>query len=236
MKRPIFRVLGFGALLLLLPCGCFFSKVPVKQYYLMNYLPSTTAPRLNPAPYPCTIRLRDFSIEEAYNRPQIVYRQSPFELQYYVYRVWAVKPARMVTDLVYKHLMTRSLVSGVIRRFDEGAKPDYELSGVIEALEEYDSEELWFAHLAVRMNLVRIADGQSVYTRRFDIRKRVYKHTPDNVVRELSSLLEFIMTQASHDIDRRFSKEYGVSPPGGETIADSAALAPEPGDKVEELK
>jgi hypothetical protein len=120
-----------------------------------------------------------------------VYRQSPFALQYYVYRVWAVKPARMVTDLVYKHLETRNLVSSVTRRFDEGPKPDYELSGVIEALEEYDSEELWFAHLAIRMNLVRLSDGQSVYTRRFDIRKRVYKHTPENVIRELSALMEY---------------------------------------------
>ena len=46
--------------------------------------------RQNPNPYPITIRLKEFSIEEAYNRPQIVYRQSPFQLKYCVYRVWAV--------------------------------------------------------------------------------------------------------------------------------------------------
>jgi ABC-type uncharacterized transport system auxiliary subunit len=198
---------------------------------MMNYLPSTQTDRLNPASYPCTIRLRDFSIEEAYNRPQIVYRQSPFELQYYAFRLWAVKPERMITDLVYKHLLTRNLVSNVIRRFDEGQKPDYELSGVVEAIEEYDSEELWFAHLAVRLNLVRIADGQSVYMRRFDIRKRVYKHTPENVIRELSALMEFVMTQAAHDIDQRFAKEYGV-PRNVET-------GPQPQDTasaVEEIK
>jgi ABC-type uncharacterized transport system auxiliary subunit len=211
--------------------GC--ATIPIKQYYMLNYLPSTQADRLSPAPYPCTIRLRDFSIEEAYNRPQIVYRQSPFELQYYVYRVWAVKPARMVTDLVYKHLTTRNLVSSVIRRFDEGPKPDYELSGVIEALEEYDSEELWFAHLAIRMNLVRISDGQSVYTRRFDIRKRVYKHSPENVIRELSALMEFIMTQAAHDIDRQFSKEYGVP---SNTGTGTGQERQETGDNVEEIK
>jgi ABC-type uncharacterized transport system auxiliary subunit len=212
---------------------CTWGPLPVKQYYMLNYLPSTQTERLNPAPYPCTIRLRDFSIEEAYNRPQIVYRQSPFELQYYVYRVWAVKPARMVTDLVYKHLVTRNLVSSVIRRFDEGPKPDFELSGVIEALEEYDSEELWFAHLATRMNLVRISDGQSVYTRRFDIRKRVYKHSPENVIRELSALMEYIMTQAAHDIDRQFSKEFGVA----STPATGAGQGqPEPPENVEEIK
>jgi ABC-type uncharacterized transport system auxiliary subunit len=233
MNRRTYRVFGISILLLLVTQGCFFSAVPIKEYFVLNYLPSTQVDRINPAPYPCTIRLRDFSIEEAYNRPQIVYRQSPFQLQYYVYRVWAVKPARMITDLVYKHLTNRNLVSNVIRRFDEGPKPDYELSGVIEALEEYDSEELWFAHLAIRMNLVRISDGQSVYTRRFDIRKRVYKHAPDNVIRELSALMEYIMTQAAHDIDRLLSKEYGVS----SNAADTTGTAPTgTEDRVEEIK
>lgn len=236
MNRRIYRTFGLCALLLLLTLGCFFTPLPVKQFFVLNYLPSTQVDRLNPAPYPCTIRLRDFSIEEAYNRPQIVYRQSPFQLQYYVYRVWAVKPARMISDLVYKHLATRNLVSSMIRRFDEGPKPDYELSGVIEALEEYDSDELWFAHLAIRMSLVRLVDGQSVYSRRFDIRKRVYKHSPENVIRELSSLMEFIMTQAAHDLDRQFSKEYGVPSNAADTTGQSAAPQPDTGDKIEEIK
>lgn len=230
MNRRIYRLIAVGALFLLFPLGCLFETVPIKQYFILNYLPSTQPDRLNSAPYPCTIRLRDFSIEEAYNRPQIVYRQSPFALQYYVYRVWAVKPARMVTDLVYKHLETRNLVSSVTRRFDEGPKPDYELSGVIEALEEYDSEELWFAHLAIRMNLVRLSDGQSIYTRRFDIRKRVYKHNPENVIRELSALMEYIMTQAAHDMDRMFAREYGVASNPGDTAVHGTS------NNVEEIK
>ena len=91
-------------------------------------------------------------------------------------------------------------------------RPDYELSGSIEAIEEYDSKELWFAHLAIRMNLTRISDGVSVYFRRFDIRKRVFEHEPEYVIREMSSLIEFITNQAIHDIDVKLAKEYGVTP------------------------
>jgi ABC-type uncharacterized transport system auxiliary subunit len=197
----------------LLFAGCIFSSVPIKKYFLLNYIPATSRERLSPSPYPCTIRLREFNIEDAYNRPQIVFRQSPFELRYYYYRVWAVKPARMITDLVYKHLLTANLVSAVVRRFDEGVKPDYELSGVIEAIDEYDSEELWFAHIALRLSLTRVSDGIMMYTRRFDLRKRVYEHKPENVIREMSSLMEFIMTQAVRDMDLRLSKEYGAPMP-----------------------
>lgn len=197
-------------------CTC--GKVPVKQYFILNYLPSSERNRISQGPYPFIIRVREFNIEEAYNRPQIVYRQSPFSIQYYVYRVWAVKPERMITDLVYKHLITSNLVSTVVRRFDEGKKPDYELSGMVEAVEEYDSDKLWFAHLAIRFNLTRVSDGRVVYTRRFDNRKRVFQQEPEYVVREMSALMEFIMTQVIHDIDVKLAAEFGYNIPELEHI------------------
>ncbi|MCU0609035.1 MAG: ABC-type transport auxiliary lipoprotein family protein [Chitinispirillaceae bacterium] len=212
--------------------GCtFFAKIPSKQYFVMNYVVSSMKTRLNPVAYPFTIRLRDFNIEEAYNRPQIVYRQSPFELQYYYYRVWAVKPTRMIADLVYKHLSSSGIVTSVIRRLDEGPHPDYELSGNVEALEEYDSQELWFAHVAIRITLNRASDGTTIYSRRFDLRKRVYMHTPENVIKELSSLMEYIMTQTVLDLDLVFAKEYGIPVPASNNApadADSAGFEPEP--------
>ena len=130
--RTFLPLLPAAALVVL--AGC--AKIQVKQYYLLNYTPASERDRLNPGPYPCTIRLKDFDIEEAYSRPQIVYRQSPFQRCYYVYRVWAVKPERMITDLLHKHLLGANLVSNVVRRFDEGNRPDYELSGIVEAIEE----------------------------------------------------------------------------------------------------
>jgi ABC-type uncharacterized transport system auxiliary subunit len=230
MNRNSWFAVGIGSAVALLFAGCLFSSVPIKKYFLLNYLPSANRERLSPSPYPCTIRLRDFNIEDAYNRPQIVFRQSPFELRYYYYRVWAVRPDRMITDLVYKHLLSANIVSTVVRRFDEGANPDYELTGVIEAIDEYDSDELWFAHLALRLTLTRTSDGIMMYTRRFDLRKRVYEHKPENVIRELSSLMEFIMNQAVRDLDARLSKDYGAPlplAPDAPPTDSGAAITPE---------
>lgn len=209
MKKRIVRPLLFNlmAAVSIIIFGC--GKVPVKEYYILNYLPNTDKNKMQQKPYQVTIRLKEFDIEEAYNRPQIVYRQSPFQLRYYIYRVWAVKPTRMITDLVYKHLTSANLVSNIIRRFDEGPRPDYELSGMIEALEEYDSDELWFAHLAFRLRLVRLNDGKTVYTRHFDHRKRVFQQEPEYVIREMSSLMEYAMAQAINDIDVRLAEELG---------------------------
>ena len=206
MNRIRWRRYALGIVAFSIVAGC--GSIPLRHFYEMNYLPSSHWNRQSPAPYPCTIRVADFDIEQAYNRPEIVYRQSPFQLQYYYYRVWAVKPARMITDLAYKHLEMSRIAAHLVRRYDESPKPDYELSGYIEAVEEYDSDELWFAHLALTINLTRISDGSSVYTRRFDLRKRVYQHTPEYVIRELSSLMEYVMTQVIHDIDVKFAAEY----------------------------
>ena len=208
MKKRIPILIGC-ALLAMLCLQC--SSVLVKQYYMLSYAPSPMATRLNPSPYPCVIRLKDFDIEEAYARPQIVYRQSPFELRYYVYRVWAVKPTLMITDLIRKHLQSVGLVSRVVRRFDEEATPDYELGGTIEALEEYDSEKTWFAHLSIVIRLTRLSDNKVIYSRHFDNRKQVAKNEPEIVIREMSSIFEYILNQATHDIDILLARDFGKS-------------------------
>jgi ABC-type uncharacterized transport system, auxiliary component len=194
-----------ASLALCLDCG----TLPIRQYYVLNFVSANSAAARANGAYPCIVRLKDLDIEDAYARQQIVYRQSPFELRYYIYKLWAVKPSRMVTDLVYKHLVSSNLVRHVTRRFDEGLKPDYELAGTIEAVEEYDSDELWFAHLALRFSLIRLSDGRTVYTRDFDNRKRVYKYSPESVVQEMSAILDFIMGQVVQDLDEVFAKDKG---------------------------
>ena len=205
-----------------LGCSTLFGKVTIKQYFVLNYVPSSPSDsHLSGAPYPVTLRVRDFDIEETYARPQIVYRQNPFELLYYGSKLWAVKPNRMITDLVRKQLVSSGLVSHVVRRYDEGLSPDFELSGLIEAIEEYDSDQLWFAHLSIRLTLTRNSDGKVMYSRQFDNRKKVFKNSLEAVVQELSSILEFIMDQAIGDMRVILAKDLGDSP-GSSSQPDSA--------------
>ena len=142
--------------------GLFFiscGKVPAKKFYTLNYEPDALASRLSDQPWPCVVRIKEFAIEPAYSRAQIVYRRSPYELEYYFYRVWAVKPNTMLSDVVRKHLAAIGLVRQVVMRFDESERPAYELQGNLEAIEEYDSENIWFAHLNFTVRLIRLSDG-----------------------------------------------------------------------------
>ena len=98
----------------------------------------------------------------------------------------------------------------ITRRFDEG-RPEYELTGMIEAIEEYDSKDTWYSHLAIRFILTRIKDGKLLYSRQFDKRKKVYEHSPQDVVKVMSEIMEVIMNQVIHDVDIVFGREYGVN-------------------------
>jgi ABC-type uncharacterized transport system auxiliary subunit len=212
---------------IILICGCLAltalivscAKPPMRQYFVINYEPPKMQHRAMQNPYATVIRLREFSIEEAYNRPQIVYRLSRFELRYYHFKSWAVKPTRMVTDLFFKHLNSVQLVSGLVRRFDEGRKPDYEMSGFIEALEEYDSDDVLFAHVAIRITLTRLSDGVVVYSRPFDLRRKVYGRETSQVIREMSQIMEYIFTEVIADLDTKLAAEFGLAEFEGPAIA-----------------
>jgi len=193
---------------LILVTAC--AAPPIKRYYLLNYIPEPPKNRISENPYPVHIRIKEFGIEEAYKRPQIVFRKSPYELQYYFYRVWAVKPTRMITDIIYRHFLTTRLVSTVSRRFDEASsEPHYQLEGHIEAIEEYDSEDIWFAHLAIRFTLSRYSDGKILYSRLFDNRKKVFDTDPEQVIKEMTAIMEFMANQMIMDIDKTIAGDLG---------------------------
>lgn len=205
MRKFIFIFIALAALALL---TC--SRPPVREFYMLSYVPPPLTNRTMQNPYAAVIRLREFSIEEAYNRQQIVFRTNPFQLHYYNFKSWAVRPARMVTDLFFRHLNSVNLVSGVVRRFDEGRRPDFEIAGFIEAIQEFDSEDALYAHLALRVSMTRLSDGETVYNRHFDLRKKVFRKETVAVVLELSQILEYVFSEVITDIDQRLASEFGI--------------------------
>ena len=198
-KRLRAGLLAAAALALLLG-GCFFAKPTGTQYYVLDYIPTPPPERLEKGPYPFVLRLRDPSIAEAYRRSQIVYRQSANQMQFYSYHLWAVDPDRMVADLVQKHLKAARLFDNVTRNV-EAYIPDFLLSTDIQAIEEYDGKEQWFAHIAVEFQLEDAKTNQIVWKKLFDLRKTVAQQEPVFVVRELSYLLETINERLVKELD-----------------------------------
>jgi len=185
---------------ILLMTGCFFGQTKETKYYMLDYQPTPSAERISRGPYPFVLRLKEPSVAEAYRRTQIVYRQSAYQMQFYGYHLWAVDPDRMIGDLLLKHLRSARLFENVIRTV-ESYSPDYSLTCDIQGIEEYDSKEYWYAHLAVEYQLVEEKTGQVVWKKLFDLRKTVQNQEPVYVVRELSSLLETMHERLVQELD-----------------------------------
>jgi ABC-type uncharacterized transport system auxiliary subunit len=201
------RLLLGICLLPLFLSSCFFGgRTPDTRYYLLSYLPVVDSTR---TPHPYNIRLREFEIAEAYRKPQLVYRQSPHELQYYNYHQWAIKPERLVTEATSAHWAASRVFQSVQTQIQD-SEADFILDGMVEAIEEYDHQERWYAHLSLRLSLLSGRDGRKVWTERYDFRTPVETQEPVQVVRALSAILESVNRRALYSVDSLLQN--GVKP------------------------
>jgi ABC-type uncharacterized transport system auxiliary subunit len=201
--KKIGAILLLSAVTLILS-GC-FARPPQMRYYTLDYTPSPTQERLERGAYPYNLRVRPLTITEAYRRQHIVYRQSAHELNFYNYHRWAVRPERLITDLIVKHIKVMELFQNTFSLIED-KKPDFTLSGEITAIEEYSSDQVWYAHLAINLYLEENATRSVVWSRQFDYRKRVSQQEPIYVVRELSFILESILDETTLAIDELLSE------------------------------
>jgi ABC-type uncharacterized transport system auxiliary subunit len=190
-------LLAAGVVLL---SGCFFGRTVETKYYTLDYIPAPPPERLKRGPYPFSVRLREPTIAEAYRRSQIVYRQSAYQMQFYAYHLWAVDPDRMIGDLMIKHLRTARLFENASRSV-EAAPPDFILTTDVQAIEEYDGPQTWYAHLAIEYQLLEEKTGTVVWKQAYDLRKAVAQQEPVFVVRELTALLETIHDRLTADLE-----------------------------------
>jgi ABC-type uncharacterized transport system auxiliary subunit len=197
MKRKL-KLISIFLILVAIILGC--ARPLHRHHYILNYVPGFFEKRGGKS-YPKTIRLRPLEIEKLYARPNIVYRENPFKVDFYPDHLWAVRPADMITDLIFNHLESVRLVETLVRRLDEKGTPDYELSGTIFAIEEYNSSDLWYAHLRISMVLTDFRTGRAVYSRMFSLTREVTTKTPLAVVKALSEIIDFIVSSLVVDLD-----------------------------------
>jgi uncharacterized lipoprotein YmbA len=199
-------IIIFAMVFMLLGC---FGRVIENSYYQLDYVP-TPKEMLEETASPYTVRVKDFNVAEAYRRNNIVYRQSPYKLHFYNYDLWAVKLEYMIPDIFFRHLDIAKIFSEV-RRGSDMEESDYTINGTIRAIEEYDNQDEWYAHLAINMNLQESRTRKTLWSREWDYRKKVSNLETIYVVRGLSELLEYIHNEAIADIDSVIRTQVGVN-------------------------
>lgn len=192
------RTLATLCLGLVVLTGCFGGSTQQSRYFVLHMNP----PRQSPgAVIPGLARVRNLDAESTYDKFQIVVRRNPYELSYRDTDVWAVKPNRMISDLLARRLQEYGLFSGVTRELGE-QRPDYSLDGDLHAVELYDSGDRLFAHLSLSLRLARFRDGEVLWTYSFDQRREVPTLEFAHAIRILSELLDEAASEAFAQMTR----------------------------------
>ncbi len=170
-------------LFLTLFSSCFSQKIN-KKYYEIYY--NTKKSEVKTLPY--VIRVKRFSIDKIYDRYNIVNRTSAYELEYSKSQFWAVKPERMIADLITNQLKISNMFKDVTIKYDK--IPDLLLSGRILVLDNIKSEKDVFARISVELKIFDFKTNKTLVSYRFERRKKIVNKSMVYVAREMSNILQ----------------------------------------------
>lgn len=136
--------------------GCVTVTQPSPQ--IRDYRLDYSAPTVEGEALPVVLSIPTLSVAAAYDREAIVYREDGYSIGRYFYHRWTSNPGSLIADLLERDFGR----SGLYRAVQSGRsplRPDYQLLGVVEEIEEQSADQSCVAHLALRFQLLRVAAG-----------------------------------------------------------------------------
>ena len=191
------------------------AELPQRRWFKVNVEPIRNVPGNSERPYPFHVQIKSFDVSRAYNRNELIVRRDQYELQRDNLHHWMERPGDMFTDVIKQYLYQADLFTyvGGDRDFYE-RRPQYVLSGTVKAIERFDSGDVWAAHLAMSMELVRQEDGKVIWQDDFDAERTVFFPEMKHTVAAFSAILAEQMKKYIRQIDFVFLNKQRVDANG----------------------
>ena len=180
---------------LFLQCG----SVPATYYYQIDY---GNSPSLSSETIPLSLAIGKFDTDIIYEGDRIVYRNSPYEVQYYHYRRWIAPPHKLVENAVLEKCQSSGLFQRVTPLGND-MYPEYILSGRIKAFEEWDEGESWFGNVKIYFELEKVDSGEIIWQKEFSEKKQASAKEPLAVVKAISASVNVIIESALTELGQR---------------------------------
>ncbi len=183
-----------AVLMILFLGGCMSS--PARKYYQLHLTGKEVmiSKTINKA-----ILIEPIDIDDLYDDFRIIYRLSPFELNYYSYDFWADKPAKLIRDSITHYLLRKNVFQKVIQEISRG-DPDIQWNSKIHSIEEVDTQDFWYARLAMEVELVDFKSKERLYFYQFDRQEKMTAKSVAQVPVILSKILEEELDRIVRDI------------------------------------
>ena len=191
------RLLAVAALLSVFTLtGCLGGSTEPSRYYTVSAESISVAGATSDT----RVHVKKFTIDPAYQRTNIVYRESPYDFMFYDLDLWATRPEQMLTQVAGEYLIKSNMFKSVDLK--PMGKPDFELLGNVDAIEEIDEGSSQEAHLAVQLTFRKVGEDASLWEKRYDERQSMNKRDAHSAAEALSKLYAKYMQDALENIAR----------------------------------
>jgi len=167
--------------------GCITS---VGKEYFQLYLPQNPGAANAETAYQIEkiLLVESVEVDPIYNDYRMVYRTSPFHLNYYSYKYWIKKPGLLVRESIVDYFSKNNIFKKVITGF-AGGEPDIQLKAVVHIIEEYDRPDAWFGHLKMDIRIIDFKTGEPVFSHSFDRQRQLAARKVEHLPIAISGLL-----------------------------------------------
>ena len=191
------RLLAVAALLSVFTLtGCLGGSTEPSRYYTVSAESISVAGTASDT----RVHVKKFTIDPAYQRSNIVYRESPYDFMFYDLDLWATRPEQMLTQVAGEYLVKSNLFKSVDLK--PMGKPDFELLGNVDAIEEIDEGSSQYAHLALQLTFRKTGEDAPLWEKRYDERQSMNKRDAHSAAESLSKLYAKFMQDALENIAR----------------------------------
>jgi ABC-type uncharacterized transport system auxiliary subunit len=191
------RLLAVAALLSVFTfTGCLGGSTEPSRYYTVSAESISVAGAASDT----RVHVKKFTIDPAYQRSNIVYRESPYDFMFYDLDLWATRPEQMLTQVAGEYLVKSNLFKSVDLK--PMGKPDFELLGNVDAIEEIDEGSSQYAHLALQLTFRKTGEDAPLWEKRYDERQSMNKRDAHSAAESLSKLYAKFMQDALENIAR----------------------------------
>jgi len=173
--------------LLVIGCG---GKVPPTRFYQLA----------EPAGKPTSgggvaLIVEPLTTDSAYDDERIVYRVTPYRLDYYNYHRWSAAPGTLIANYLERAFEKSGKFGAVTRELNPAAPVT--LGGRVVAIEEVDhSKTRWLARIVLELTLTDSANGTVLWAEQFEETEPLQIQSPEGLARALSTALERIANRA----------------------------------------
>ncbi len=185
-------------LVLLASAACGGSPPPPTRYYQLATPAAASAPAAAAAAV--SLVVEPLSAAGAYDDERMVYRSSPYRLDYYDYHRWTSPPGTMIAGYLAQALRRTGRFHAIAT--DAGDDDALVLGGRVVAIEEVDtSGSQWTGRIALEL-VLRDHGGNTLWSMQLDETVPMPVQSPEGLAQAITEAMARIVTRVAPELGR----------------------------------